>query len=114
MTLKYLEKDLISLYQVMNKFSDHVFLNNRAQIVSCLTISSVAMKIFLNNYYANNLPLIDKRSIYEDIKLSYYGGVTEVYKPYGEDLFYYDVNSLYPSAALNPMPGKKIVYLKKT
>jgi hypothetical protein len=27
------------------------------------------------------------------------------YKPYGENLYYYDVNSLYPYAALQTMPG---------
>ena len=31
--------------------------------------------------------------------------MTEVYKPYGKNLLLYDVNSLYPFAALNPMPG---------
>jgi len=43
--------------------------------------------------------------MYHDIKQAYYGGITEVYKPYGRDLFYYDVNSLYPSVALKDMPG---------
>lgn len=28
-----------------------------------------------------------------------------MYRPYGENLYYYDVNSLYPYAALNDMPG---------
>ena len=39
------------------------------------------------------------------MKLAYYGGITELYKPYGENLFYYDVNSLYPYLALQDMPG---------
>lgn len=29
----------------------------------------------------------------------------EVYKAHGEDLYYYDVNSLYPFTSLNDMPG---------
>ena len=40
---------------------------------------------------------------------------TEVYKPYGTNLFYYDVNSLYPYVALQDMPGlvcKKVTYLE--
>ena len=63
------------------------------------------MKIYLKKFYNNDIPLINKKSIYEDIKNSYFGGVTEVYKPYGESLYYYDVNSLYTFAALNTMPG---------
>ena len=43
--------------------------------------------------------------MYNDIKQAYYGGITEVYKPYGENFYYYDVNSLYPFASLNDMPG---------
>ena len=109
-TLKYLEIDLISLFQVMDKFSDYAYLKYNIQVSSCLTISSIAIKIFLTKYYKNNIPLINKRSIYEDIKLSYFGGVTEVYKPYAENLYYYDVNSLYPYAALNSMAGSKCVF----
>ena len=38
------------------------------------------------------------------IRDGYYGGGTDVYKAYGENVHYYDVNSLYPSAMMNPMP----------
>ena len=51
------------------------------------------------------IPNINKPSIYKDIKQAYYGGITEVYRPQGENLYYYDVNSLYPFASLNDMPG---------
>lgn len=109
-TVKYLERDLKSLLEVIGKFSDYVYRNHRVQVSGSLTISSLAMKIFLTRFYANNIPLINKRSVYEDIKKSYFGGITEVYKPYGKDLYYYDVNSLYPYAALNSMPGSHCVF----
>lgn len=71
-----------------------------------ITISGLAIKIYLSKYYNNNnIPRINKPSVYRDIKQAYYGDITEVYKPYGEDLYYYDVNSLYPFAWLNDMPG---------
>lgn len=54
-----------------------------------ITISGLAMKILLNKYYDNNIPKINKPSIYRDIKEAYYGGITEVYEPYGKNLFYY-------------------------
>lgn len=70
-----------------------------------ITISGLAVRIFLKDFYNNNIPLINKLSIYKDIKQAYYGGITEVYKPWGGNLYYYDVNSLYPYVALQDMPG---------
>jgi hypothetical protein len=89
----------------MSKFSEYLFLKHSIQVVNSTTISSLAIKIFLNKYYSHNIPLINRKPIYSDIRQSYFGGITELYIPYGENLFYYDVNSLYPYAALNPMPG---------
>ena len=112
-TIKYLEKDLISLYEIINKFSDYVYLKYNIQVSKSLTISSLAMKIFLGKYYNFNIPLIVKRSLYNSIKQSYFGGITEVYIPTNinnERLYYYDVNSLYPYAALNAMPGLDCVF----
>ncbi len=70
-----------------------------------ITISGLAVKIFLKDFYKDNIPLINKSSVYKDIKQAYYGGITEVYRPWGHNLFYYDVNSLYPYVALQDMPG---------
>jgi len=68
------------------------------------TISGLAVRIFLEKYYKDNIPVINKAIIYRDIKQSYYRGITEVYKPCGYNLYYYDVNSLYPYLALQDMP----------
>lgn len=112
-TIKYLGKDLISLYEIIDKFSDYVYLKYNVQVSNSLTISSLALGIFLSKYYNKNIPLIVKRSLYEDIKQSYFGGITEVYKPTNinnETLYYYDVNSLYPYASLNTMPGLNCLF----
>lgn len=45
------------------------------------------------------------------IRRSYFGGATDYYKKYVTNAKYYDVNSLYPYAMLNDMPGKMIKYL---
>jgi hypothetical protein len=109
-TLLYLEKDLVSLYQVMRKFITSIYIDYHIHVTSSLTISSLSMDVFLRRFYKNNIPLIKEKSIFNDIKESYFGGITEVYKPYGKNLYYYDVNSLYPYSALNPMPGLNCVY----
>lgn len=109
-TLIYLKNDLVSLYNVMDKFISQIYIHYNTHLTKSLTISSLSMDIFLKKYYNNNIPLIKQKSVYNDIKKSYYGGITEVYKPYGKNLYYYDVNSLYPHAALNIMPGLGCVY----
>ena len=45
------------------------------------------------------------------IRRGYYGGHADTYKPYGDNLYYYDVNSLYPFVMKTfPMPGGKPVW----
>ncbi|KAF3433473.1 hypothetical protein FNV43_RR24575 [Rhamnella rubrinervis] len=46
------------------------------------------------------------------IHRGYYGGHADAYKPYGKNLYYYYVNSLYPHIMRSyPMPGGKLVWL---
>jgi len=89
----------------MVKANKQFFIDYNVQMTENVTISGLATRIFLRDFCKNNIPNINKSSIYRDIKLAYFGGITEVYKPCGYDLFYYDVNSLYPYVALQDMPG---------
>nr|YP_005351174.1 DNA polymerase type B2 [Peltigera malacea]AEK48302.1 DNA polymerase type B2 [Peltigera malacea] len=112
--INYLKKYLISLYQVLSIFNKYVFEKYGVQMTDSLTISRLAMNIFLKKYLKDfKLPVI-KQNMYKDIKQSYFGGITEVYKPYGENLYYYDVNSLYPYASLNSMPGSNCTYIERS
>ena len=104
-TLKYLSNDLNCLYEVLIKANNQIYADYKLNLMDGLTISSLAMKLFIRRYYEDNIPNINKLSIYKDIRQAFYGGMTEVYRPYGEDLYYYDVNSLYPYSSLNDMPG---------
>lgn len=71
-----------------------------------ITISGLAKTKFLKFYIKNSkIPLINISTIFDFIYLAYFGGITEVYRPYGQNLIFLDVNSLYPFSALNPMPG---------
>lgn len=85
---KYLSNDLISLLQVIQKANQELFLNFDVSITDANTISGLAKLIFIKNHYDNNIPLINDNKIYQDIKKSYYGGITEVYKPKGNNLYY--------------------------
>ncbi len=117
-SLSYLSKDLISLYQVLKKVNRSLFLDFNVKMTNCLTVSKMSYEIFSKDYLSVDkpIPLINKKAIYRDIKLGYYGGMTEVYKPYGENLDYYDVNYLYPYVSLYDMVGlecHKQEYLNK-
>lgn len=115
-TVKYLENDIDSLYQILCKANKQVFNDYGVNLTDSVTISGLALRIFLKDFYKENIPSITKASLYNDIKQAYYGGITEVYKPYGYNLYYYDVNSLYPYVALQDMPGlvcSKLLYYTK-
>jgi len=82
-------------------------------LTDALTITRLALNIFKKKYYKNKLiPSINKLFLFNFIKEGYYGGITEVYIPYGKDLLYLDINSLYPYSALNYLPGNICHYLE--
>jgi hypothetical protein len=116
--LKYLDKDLLSLYQVLVKVNKSIHFLFNMQMTDSLTISGLAMRIFLTDHYKSEnkaIPLIINKSIFDDIHKSYYGGRVEVYNPTNKDnkiLYYYDVNSLYPYASLNTMPSTESTYIE--
>jgi hypothetical protein len=56
-----------------------------------------------------NIPILTG-NIYIKIISSYIGGITEVYKPKGKNVYTYDVNSLYPTAMKMDMPTGIPVY----
>ena len=97
----------------MYEFSRLVYINFNAQMTEALTITRLALNIFKQNFYnIIAIPYINKLFLFNFIKEGYYGGITEVYKPYGKDLIYLDVNSLYPYSALNPMPGTDCYFIE--
>lgn len=77
-------------------------------IEDVMTVSSLSLKIFRKLYLDDNafhIHIPNRDSPYTFIRRGYYGGHVDVYKPYGENLYYYDVNSLYPFIMKSyPMP----------
>ncbi|KAL3529529.1 hypothetical protein ACH5RR_008851 [Cinchona calisaya] len=76
-------------------------------IEDVMTVSALSLKIFRKKYFDDNTFHINIPTRNQDtfIRRGYYGGHVDVYKPYGENLYYYDVNSLYPFIMKSyPMP----------
>ena len=106
--LEYMKQDIYLLGGVMLKAQEIYWTQYSVDIVTKLTLSSLALTIFRTNYYdQNNWPIhIPNRNEDTFIRRGYYGGHADTYKPYGENLYYYDVNSLYPYIMKEyPMPG---------
>ena len=95
---EYFKNDLMGLYEVLRL----------SGLTKHLTIASNTMDIFTHIFYkdkmtANELPI---ENVFRE---GYRGGRTEIFKSYGTDLKYYDINSLYPSVMINneyPLPIK--------
>lgn len=104
-TLEYLTNDLNTHYEVMSKLNEALFLKDSLDLTKSLTVSGIALRLFMRNYYKNNIANISKHSMYTELKQGYYGGRTEIYRPHGYNLYYYDINSLYPHASLDDMAG---------
>jgi DNA polymerase elongation subunit (family B) len=111
--LKYMIQDIRLLGGIMLKAQEIYISNYSVDIVSKLTVSSLALTIFRTQYYDVESFPIHIPSMNEDtfIRRGYYGGHADAYIPHGENLYYYDVNSLYPFIMKEyPMPGGKPVW----
>jgi hypothetical protein len=110
---KYLESDIKSLLEVIEKFNYSLFVDHNLQMSEGLTISRLALNKWLFYYMKNSkIPLINNFDHFNFINFGYYGGRTEVFIPFGTNLNYFDVNSIYPFVAQKPMPGCEVNYLE--
>lgn len=110
--ISYCENDVISLHQGINKFSKIIFNSYRLDINKYMTLSSIAFNIYRSNFQKERqIPKITGQ-MYEDIRNSYLGGLVDVYIPEGTNLNIYDVNSEYPEAMCQDMPGGEVHYLE--
>lgn len=107
-TIRYCLQDCVTLFQVIKKFSDTIFKDLKVNLKFAATTSSLALRTFRTTFLNQNglkfIPIIVGQT-YDFIKRSFSGGHVDVYKTYGEDIYHYDVNSLYPSVMKEyPMP----------
>lgn len=113
--LEYMKQDILLLGGVMLKAQSILFEHYKVDIVTKLTLSSLALSIFRTSYYDQENWAIHIPNNNEDdfLRRGYYGGHSDTYLPRGENLYYYDVNSLYPFVMKTfPMPAGKPVWKK--
>lgn len=111
--LDYMKQDILLLGGVMQKAQEIYWNVYKVDLESKITLASLALSIFRIKYYDEKKWPIHILNKNEDsfIRRGYYGGHVDVYKPYGKDLYYYDVNSLYPFVMKEfQMPGGEPVW----
>jgi len=84
---KYLMYDCMGLYEVLKKYLSQFE-------KAALTIASQSLSEFKRTYDIKKL--YSPKKLEDFFRDSYYGGRVDVFKRYGTDLKYYDVNSMYP------------------
>jgi hypothetical protein len=112
-TINYCIQDCISLYQVICNFNSLIFDKYNLNIHRYPTLPSLTFGIYRAHYLKDyKIPLITGQ-IFNDLKLGYTGGSTDMFKPFGNNIFRYDVNSLYPYVMKNnPMPVGNIAFFE--
>lgn len=110
-SIKYCIQDCTNLYQIIDNFNYYIFDLFNLNIHNYPTLPSLAFGIYRSKYLKNyKIPLITGQ-IFNDIRKSYTGGSTDMYIPYGKNIFAYDVNSLYPFVMKDyPIPIGNITF----
>jgi len=101
--ISYSLQDAKSLYEALFN-AQHIYFNKfKVDIESVYSLATLSLKIYRSKFQDDPIFILPP-NIDNFIRNSYYGGGTDVYKGFAKLVYYYDVNSLYPYAMLNPMP----------
>jgi hypothetical protein len=100
---EYSKQDAKALYDALRTAQSLYWDELKIDIESVYSTATLSLKIFRTNFQDKNIFILPQ-NIDSFIRKGYYGGATDVYQCYAQNVYYYDVNSLYPNAMLNPMP----------
>ncbi|HDR7311490.1 TPA: DNA polymerase [Bacillus cytotoxicus] len=99
---EYLEYDCRSLYEILTIVMDIAGIDLET-LVKCPTTASLAMRVYKEKFSESYNTVCTSwymgewgQFLEDHVRMAYYGGRTEVFTPYIENGFHYDVNSLYP------------------
>lgn len=95
-----------TLYNALITAQKHYIDHYQVDITTIYSTSTLSLRIFRLAYANHLVDPIPILKINQDkfIRESYFGGATDYYIKYAENLYYSDINSLYPYAMMHPMP----------
>jgi hypothetical protein len=108
---RYLYLDCKVLHQILLHFFTELNSQFKINPILNLSIPGISFKVWRQH----QLPLLEtveglkvhdfSKSLDAHFRGAYHGGIVDVYRPHLQVRgYYYDVNSLYPTAMCNPMP----------
>jgi hypothetical protein len=102
---EYSLQDSVALYDALIAAQKLYFDKYKVDICEIYSTASLALKIYRTRFLTHDIPLLTN---FQDgyIRKAYMGGATDYYKACGEELYWYDVNSLYPFAMMGELPYK--------
>ena len=106
---KYSVQDSVALYKSMRSAILAYHEEYNIDLSDVLSTSSLSLKIFRTNFLDSDIPIL-KSTHDKYVRKAYIGGATDYYKLYGQNLHYYDVNSLYPYSMGYDMPLELIKF----
>ena len=109
--VNYSLQDAKSLYEALFNAQNMYFNKFKVDIESVYSTATLSLKIYRSKFQQEPIFILPS-NIDNFFRNSYYGGGTDVYKGFCKLVYYYDVNSLYPYAMLNPMPYNLIKFHK--
>ena len=111
--INYGKRDAQLLYYSLIRAQEFYFQRFNVDIADCYSLPSVSLKIFKTNFLKLDIPILKGgHDIF--IRRSYFGGATDIYLRHAINVYYYDVNSLYPLAITKDMPHEFLGYLKRS
>lgn len=110
---KYLKHDVLGLLECVESFRNEVYNISAIDILQCLTAPSLAISVFLKDFYKDNLYPIYENPVLVDkiLRNYYYGGRNEIFymgelraETREESIAFLDINSLYPHSMTKKLP----------
>lgn len=107
-----LEKELKLLYECIIEYRKELYKISHLDILNSLTIPSFSLKYYRKIFLIEREIIKNTYDQDEFIRQSYLGGIVDVYKPYGQNLYFYDINSFYPYMMTLDLPSGKGIWIK--
>jgi hypothetical protein len=114
--LEYHSKDLLLTFYIVESAQKTFLKKYTVDINNVYSASGLAVKVYRTCFYDYSKNPIHYLSDNTEhfVRKGFYGGHVDVFKPFGENIFWYDVNSLYPFAMVDKQfPTGKPIYLKE-
>jgi hypothetical protein len=89
-SIKYCKLDCISLHEILTKFNELIFNNFKINAHTCLTLPSLAMKIYKSKYMPENTIYQLLGNVEKAIRESYSGGAVDVFIPHNKITSFFD------------------------